>query len=726
MGSQEKPGGGTGQGLPPPDVIAKLPQDGGPDFNRLIFESSPYLLQHARNPVDWYAWGDDAFARAKKEDKPVLLSIGYSTCHWCHVMETESFENDEVADYLNEHFVSIKVDREQRPDIDRIYMEVTMAFNQGRGGWPMTVILTPEQKPFFAGTYFPKADFLRLLSTVVEAWQNDRQAIMDGPVTGIMALLNDTRLRPTVGELTPEVLEQAAQRLMSSFDETHGGFGGAPKFPASHNLIFLLRQWHRTGDEELLRAVELTLQKMRSGGIFDQIGFGFHRYSTDALWRVPHFEKMLYDQAMLTLAYTEAYEATGKDLYRRTAEEVLEYVSTVMSDEAGGFYSAQDADSEGEEGKYYLWSEDEIDDALTEQEATTAKAVFKTTGDGNYLEEATRRRDGRNVLERVRSLSDTAAKLGLTEEQLNESLRRIRAKMLKVRSARIPPGKDDKVLTDWNGMMIAAFARAGGVFDDPALVDRAKKAADFMLGTMRKKDGRLWHQYRNGALEGDGFLDDYAYLTLGLIELYQVDFDTKYLRAALDLARVMLDAFWDDERGGFFMTAEGSEKLIVRPKDAADSSFPSGNSVAALNLVRIARLTGDPTWEDRGREAMNAFGQIVATAPQAFTGMLIAFDYALGPSNEIVVVGPRDSDETRAMISALRNVYAPRTALLFKDTGGDGDSLGKLAEFTRILPEKDGKPTAYVCHDFVCELPTNDPAKAAEMLRSGAQVKGGG
>ncbi len=569
--------------------------------NRLVFEKSPYLLQHAFNPVDWFPWSAEAFEKAKEEDKPVFLSIGYSTCHWCHVMEKESFEDPEVAKLLNETFVCIKVDREERPDLDAAYMKVCQALT-GTGGWPLHVIMTPDKKPFFAATYIPKENrygqigIKQLTKRVSDLWASRRNELLDSAEKVINLLTEkeeetpQTRLSQELGEHT---LDEAFLELAQNYDPRHGGFGGAPKFPSPQNLTFLLRYWKRTGDAKALEMVETTLKSMRLGGIYDHLGFGFHRYSTDSKWLVPHFEKMLYDQAMLLMAYAEAFQATRKEEYKQTACEVITYVLQEMTDSQGGFYSAEDADSEGEEGKYYLWTEEQIRQLLPETEADIVQKVFNVEKLGNYEEATTGKKNGKNILFLSKPLAETAEDLKIPVSDLEKVIDAARQRLLAARSKRIRPSRDDKILTDWNGLMIAALAESARVFNKPEYALAAKKAADFIIGRMLDEEGRLYHRYREGNAAITGFLDDYAFLVWGLIELYETVFDAEYLKLAVEFAKRMFQQFWDEERGGFFQTANSSEVALVRNKDSHDGAYPSGNSAAAFDLVRLARLTGE-------------------------------------------------------------------------------------------------------------------------------------
>jgi uncharacterized protein YyaL (SSP411 family) len=689
--------------------------------NRLIREKSPYLLQHAHNPVDWYPWGDEAFDRARSENKPIFLSIGYSTCHWCHVMEKESFEDAEVAGLMNDLFVSIKVDREERPDIDGIYMTVCQMMT-GRGGWPLTIIMTPDGKPFYAATYIPRETrfnqigMLELVPRIEQVWE-ERKDEVENSAEKVSKLLGQVPEGGVSGEeLGEEVLAAAYGQLARSFDDRYGGFGSAPKFPTPQNLLFLLRYWKRTGDERVLQMVEKTLRSMRFGGIYDHIGFGFHRYSTDRKWLVPHFEKMLYDQAMLAMACTEAYQATGRDEYQETVRQIFEYVLRDMTAPEGGFYSAEDADSEGEEGKFYLWTEEEIRPVLSAEESALVIRVFNVEERGNFAEEATGKTTGRNILYLEEPFSAIAADLDIDYAELRDRVESARRKLFAVRERRVHPHKDDKVLTDWNGLMIAALAKAAQAFDEPRYAEAAGRSADFVLANLRDSTGRLLHRYRGGEAAIPGFLDDYAFLVLGLTELYEATFQLRYLRTALDLNTDMVRLFWDEKSGGFYFTADDAENLLFREKQIYDGAVPSGNSVAMLNLLRLGRMIADPGLEKRAAQLGGAFSAQVLQAPSAHTQLMVALDFGMGPSYEVVVVGDERADDTRAMLKAIRKQFVPNKVLLFRPGDVKSPEISKLAEFTRQQRSIKGKATAYVCLDYQCKLPTTDVEETLKLL----------
>ena len=690
--------------LPDAEAIAKLPADGGEEFNRLVFEHSPYLLQHARNPVDWRPWGEAAFAEAEKLGRPVLLSVGYATCHWCHVMERESFEDEEVAKLINENFIAVKVDREERPDIDEVYMTVTQAMT-GSGGWPMTVVMTPDKRPFFAGTYFPKNDragrpgFISVLNQLLKIWKDEPEKIEDVASNIASGLVEMTASRP--GDALPEdIVAKAVSQLAENYDKEFGGFGTAPKFPTPPVLSLLLRQHAHSGDPATLAMVEKTLTAMRLGGIYDQIGFGLHRYSTDREWLVPHFEKMLYDQALLSIALLDTYQVTQKPAYADNAKEIFTYVLRDMTAQDGGFFSAEDADSEGEEGTFYVWKYSEILEVLGDDDGKWFAETFQILPEGNFRDEATGEMPGTNIPHLKESPDAATAKRIAT---LRETLWTHREK-------RIHPLRDDKILTDWNGLMIAAFARGYRVLGNDAYLAAAETAADFALTTLRRPDGRLLKRARNGQAGLTAHLEDYAFLSWGLIELYQASFEPKYLKAALELTDTTLAHFWDDKDGGFFMTADDSEKLLVRAKKIYGGAIPSGNAVAASNLLKLARLTGRTELEERYESLIKAFSGDIAQQPSAFPQLLLAVDFAHSASKEIVIAGTAGAPDTVAMLAALRKPFIPNKVVLFRPDDSP-EAIVELASYASEQKSIEGKATAYVCESFTCKLPTNDPQK---------------
>jgi uncharacterized protein YyaL (SSP411 family) len=712
--------------------------------NRLGREKSPYLRQHARNPVDWNPWGSEAFERAKKEDKPVFLSVGYSTCHWCHVMERESFDDEEAARVLNETFVCIKVDREERPDLDQYYMSVCQAMT-GSGGWPLTIIMTPDKEPFFAGTYFPKTErwgrpgLMEIAPRVRELWTTRREDVLRSAGEITRAAHSERASKSLSTETSSAVLDEALGRLATDFDEAHGGFGGAPKFPAPHNLAFLLRMWKRTGRGDALEMVDRTLSAMRRGGLYDQLGFGFHRYSTDARWLVPHFEKMLYDQARLSRVYADAYLVTGKEEFRRTAFEILDYVLRDLTSPEGAFYSAEDADSEGEEGLFYLWTEKEIREVLGQNDSALALETFNVRTEGNFNEPG-RGPNGRNILhltppeDAIRGFSPKGGtgevpahkkappKKSGTEPRpspltLEDQLDRHRARLFLSREKRIHPFKDTKILTDWNGLMIAALAAAARITDDPRYLEAAVKAARFLLDKTRDREGRLFHVYSEGEARIPGFVDDYAFFIHGLVELHQTTFDPEYLRQALALLEAAKALFWDGRKGGFFFVPPDSE-LPFRKKELYDGAIPSGNSAMLMNLVRLARLTGNAGLEGMASEMATAFASEIGAHPRAFTAFLSGLDFAFGPSHEVVVVGRLDEEATRDLLKAVNGGYLPNVVVLFKPAEEPGPSLAEIAPFTEPMKPVDGRPAAYVCTGGRCLKPVMSPEELTRILNT--------
>jgi len=689
--------------------------------NRLINEKSPYLLQHAYNPVDWYAWGEEAFERARKENKPIFLSIGYSTCHWCHVMEHESFEDADVARLMNDAFISIKVDREERPDLDHVYMTVCQMLT-GSGGWPLTIVMTPDKKPFFAATYIPKetrwgrTGMMDLIPRIKTVWQTQYKNVLESSEKIIEALQAMEKEGPG-GDLGRPALDKAYQELAQRFDTKHGGFSESPKFPTPHNLLFLLRYWKRTGDSKALVMVEKTLQEMRLGGVYDQVGFGFHRYSTDKEWLLPHFEKMLYDQAMVAMAYLEAYQATGKEIYWQTAREIFTYVLRDMTSPEDGFYSAEDADSEGVEGKFYVWEEKEIRNILEKEDADLMIRLFNVEKNGNFKEEATGHSTGHNILHLKKSLPDIASELKLPVAELEKRLESARGKLFEVREKRVHPYKDDKILTDWNGLMIAALARGAQVLGEKTYSEAAENATRFILNNLRNSNRRLLHRYREGEAKIAAHLDDYAFFVWGLIELYEATFETRYLQAALELSEDMLKHFWDDKAGGFFFTPDDGEQLIVRKKELYDGALPSGNAVAMNNLLRLARFTGRSALDEKASKIDNAFSEQVKQIPSGYTQFLTAVDFGIGPSFEIVIAGPSGGKDTIEMLAALRKTFIPNRVLIFRPSEQKNPDIDAVAGFIKKHKAIDGKATAYVCQDHFCKMPTTEIDEMLKMIK---------
>jgi uncharacterized protein YyaL (SSP411 family) len=692
-------------------------------LNRLARETSPYLLQHASNPVDWHPWGEEAFEKARREDKPVFLSIGYSTCHWCHVMARESFEDPDVARLLNDAFVPVKVDREERPDIDHVYVAVCQLMT-GTAGWPLTIIMTPDGKPFFAGTYIPRqgrsgaVGLLELVPRIKGLWASRREKAL-GVGDEVAAVLARGPGAPGPAALGApvapvdfaEILDQGYAGLAEAFDEEHGGFGGAPKFPSPHNLLFLLRYWRRTGRAEALAMVEQTLWAMRAGGIFDHLGLGFHRYSTDEAWRVPHFEKMLYDQALLAMAYTEAAQATGKAEYAEVAREIITYVLRDLTSEEGAFYSAEDADSEGEEGRFYVWRADEIRQALGGTDAAVFARAYNVEETGNAGGHAAGLPPGANVLYFSPLATDAASDSCRDPLRAEGELAALRQKLFAWRAGRQRPRRDDKILTDWNGLMIAALAKAGRALDEPQYMEAARRAADYALSHLRAGDGRLLHVWSAGRARLAGNLDDYVFLAWGLLEVYQATFDAKYLKVALDISRTMVAHFSDPAGAGYYFSADDGEQLLVRQKQVYDGAVPSGNSAALLNLARLARLTGDQSLEAEAVRQAAWLARLAARSPLTHVHALVGLDFAAGPSQEVVVAGAAGGTDTRAMLLALATRFLPRAVVILIPTDEATPEIKRLAPFTERYTSLEGRSAAYVCRDFTCALPTTDSMK---------------
>jgi uncharacterized protein len=686
--------------------------------NRLAAETSPYLLQHAHNPVDWYPWGEEALERARAENKPILLSIGYSACHWCHVMEHESFENEEIARLMNENFVNIKVDREERPDLDQIYMNAVQMMT-GHGGWPMTVFLTPEGVPFYGGTYFPPEDrynmpgFPRVLIGVADAYRTKPDEVTQTAVTMLGELRRLGVARESGEGFSVELLDAAYRAVSRGYDPKHGGFGRAPKFPPAMTLEFLLRTHARTGDNQALEMVEHTSRKMAEGGMYDQLGGGFHRYSTDERWLVPHFEKMLYDNALLSRQYLHLYRQTGKDFYRRIVEETLDYVVREMTDESGGFYSTQDADSEGHEGKFFVWTVEEIKQVLGEADGALFCAYYDVTPQGNF--------EGKNILNVRRSLEDAARDAGVSVERLQEALERGRRELFAVRERRVKPGRDEKILTAWNGLMLAAFAEAAAGLEREDYLNTARRNAQFVLDNLRR-DGLLLRTYKDGRAKLNAYLEDYSFFADGLVALYEATGELVWIEEARAITERMVEEFWDETEGGFFYTGKSHEELIVRSKDYFDNATPSGNSVAAEVLLRLGLLTGN---EDYSRKAVTIFRLLRDTMtrhPTAFGRLLGALDFYLSRPKEIAVIGERGAPDTQALLREVRQRYLPNKVLA-QSVEGDSRAAGVvplLQDRTMI----EGKATAYVCEHYTCQRPVTSAAELGEQLKAMQKAEG--
>lgn len=680
--------------------------------NKLASELSPYLLQHKHNPVDWYPWSEEAFDKAKAENKPIFLSIGYSTCHWCHVMERESFEDAEVAKLMNDTFINIKVDREERPDVDHIYMTVCQMMT-GAGGWPLTILMTPVGKPFYAGTYFPKyargerPGIIDLITRTKEVWQT-HQAELAETADDIAEQLQNM-LPTTEGAVISEnIFRKAFHELAGTYDEFHGGFGTRPKFPVPHNLLFLMKHSRRANNDEALQMVINTLTRMRLGGIYDHVGFGFHRYSTDAKWFLPHFEKMLYDQAMLLNAYSEAYLQTKNELFRKTAYEIIEYINRDLLSPEGAYYSAEDADSEGEEGKFYVWEIEEIREHLIGNVELVSE-LFGIEESGNFLDEATREKNGKNHF----SLKDTIANFAKSRDldlvELNSKLENIRQILLSERSKRIRPHLDDKILTDWNGLITAALANAGKIFADDEFIAYAERTYSFIKSKMFTPDGGLYHRFRDGIAGIDGMIDDYAYTISALLELFSATAKSEYLADAIKLTDYLIEHF-QDSKGGFFFTSDLAEKLIVRKKEIYDGAIPSGNSIMLANLVKLSKITGNTAYIDIADKATKAFAGSVTAAPSAYTSFLLGLDSLILQNGEIVIVGtePR-SDFMKALYAELKSSY-----IVIVKTSGNSLLLGEHLKNNVAI---DGKITAYICNNFTCSEPISGDEEILAKIR---------
>ena len=686
--------------------------------NRLLAETSPYLQQHAHNPVDWYPWGDEALQRAKDLDRPIFLSVGYSSCHWCHVMERESFEDEEIARLMNEHFVNIKVDREERPDLDSIYMSAVQIMT-GSGGWPMSVFLTPELKPFWGGTYFPptgrlgRPGFRHILSQIATAYRDDRPKVEEAAstLTGYLVDAEAGGGSEPESELPgEEVLFAAVQHAVRTFDSAHGGFGPAPKFPRSIEISGLLRHHARTGDSHVLLLCEKTLESMALGGIYDQDGGGFHRYSTDAVWLVPHFEKMLYDNALLARAYLEAYQATGRELYQRIAREVLDYVLREMTDDSGGFYSATDADSEGEEGKFFVWTPGQVIQELGADDGRAFCELYGVTEGGNF-------EHGTSIPHVARSVEAVARGLGVAPADLERRLPGMRARLLAARESRVKPFRDEKVITAWNGLMISALARGYQMLEEPRYLDAAKKAAS-LLGSELEREGKLHRTRKAGKAQVPGYLDDYSYLADALIDVYEATFDPVWLARARLLTDALLESFWDVRDGGFFYTALHHTHLLCRRKDPLDNATPSGNGVAAMVLLRLALLTGVADYREKANELLRGARVFLEKAPMAMSSTILALDWLLHPPLEIAIVGDMSSPEGKRLLRAVHRQFLPRR-ILASSPAPVPPGVAELVPFLQGKASLLDRPTAYVCKDSTCQAPVTREAELARLLAAG-------
>ncbi|HJX38750.1 MAG TPA: thioredoxin domain-containing protein [Anaerolineae bacterium] len=679
--------------------------------NRLIDETSPYLLQHAHNPVDWYPWGEEAFRKARAEDRPILVSIGYSSCHWCHVMAHESFEDEDTARLMNEHFVNIKVDREERPDVDAIYMRAVVAIT-GRGGWPLTVFLTPDRQPFFGGTYFPPQArhglpaFRQVLLSVARSYRERKEEILRS-AQGVVSRIISQDLTPAAPqmELSAVVLDQSLRRFSERFDPRQGGFGAAPKFPQAMVLGFLLREYYRSGNTLALRIVERTLEKMARGGLYDQVGGGFHRYSVDDRWLVPHFEKMLYDNALLSRVYLRAYHTTGKPLYRRTAEETLDYVAREMTSEEGGFYSSQDADSEGEEGKFFVWTAEEIKAALGDEDGDLFNQYFGVTEAGNF--------EGKNVLSVPRDLDVVAHLAQVPMERLEDVVSRGRGQLFSLREQRVHPQRDEKVITSWNGLMLASFAEAARVLDEQRYQQIAVRNADFLLRELQG-NGQLYRIYAGGQRKVRGYLEDYASLIGGLLALYEATFDQRWFLEARALAEEMIPRFKDSLGAGFYDT-DGEEELITRPRDWQDGALPSGNSLAADVLLRLTALTGAGEYEELAQGILAVMSPTMAQHPLSFGHLLSVLNFYLSPPEEIAIVGDPSEDDSQELLKVVYARYRPSKVVAVGLPSDEEEGPIPLLAGRRAVR---GHATAYVCRRFACQQPVTTPRDLAAQLRT--------
>ena len=682
--------------------------------NRLINETSPYLLQHANNPVDWYAWGDEAFEAAKKLNRPIFLSIGYSTCHWCHVMAHESFSSEHIAKIMNDHFISFKVDREDRPDVDAVYMNAVQAMTGG-GGWPLSVFLTPGGKPFYGGTYYPPTDkygrpgFDKILVSIADAWDTRQEEITES-ADKMTQFLAGAKATSQQEKLTPAMLESTFTFFARTFDKTNGGFGTAPKFPQPSNLSMLMTYWRRSGNQQALEMVTTTLDKMATGGIHDHLGGGFHRYSVDAVWLVPHFEKMLYDQALLSRAYLQAFQITDDEEYSQIARDIFDYILRDMTDSEGGFYSAEDADSEGKEGTFYLWTPKEINALLSKEQAKVFSDYYGVEEKGNFEEEST-------ILSVKMTIDDLAKKHNISTDMAKQLLEKSRRILFSTREKRIRPHRDEKIITGWNGLMISSFAMGGRILEEEKYTRAAQRSAEFVLSNLRTK-GRLRRFFGKGKAVGLAYLDDYAFLIRGLIDLYETDFDPKWLIEAKALADRMIELFEDTEKGGFFMTGSDSEDLIVRTKPSWDGAVPSANSIAALALLRLGQITMNNQYIDQAKKTLGAFSIQLEQSGASLTEMLMAVDFYLGPRQEIVIAGNPGDAKTKQITKLVGSKFLPTAVTMLHLSGQGGKEIEKIVPFIENQIMINNQATVYVCENYICKQPINDIDKLNKILSS--------
>lgn len=720
------------------DFAHKLAQGRKP--NRLIHEKSPYLLQHAFNPVDWYPWGEEAFEKARRENKPIFLSIGYSTCHWCHVMERESFENDSIAAIMNEHFVCIKVDREERPDVDKVYMTVVQGLT-GSGGWPLSAWLTPDLKPYYAGTYFPpdarygRPGFPQLLLQLSRAWQEQREKVLESSEQIINALqehaASSDSSQPVQFELS---MRTAFAQFLQSYDERLGGFGGAPKFPRPSVFNFLLRYYARHQNPQALEMVLNTLRHMWAGGMYDHLGGGFHRYSVDAYWRVPHFEKMLYDQAQLVWVYLEAYQITHEPFYAQAATDILDYVLRDMTHPDGGFYSAEDADSapdpqhpeEKEEGAFYMWRKQEIVDLLGERDAEIFNYLYGVSDSGNTISDPQGEFHDRNVLYAAYTPAEAAKRFGISEAEISKVIERCRAQLFEHREQRPRPHLDDKIITAWNGLMISAFSRAYQVLGERMYLEAALRAASFVLAkNFDPATNTLKRRYRDGEAKYPGHLDDYAYFKLGLLDLYEASFDISWLQVAAALTETQNRIFTDEKEGGFFDSSGEDKSILLRMKEEYDGAEPSGNAIAASNLLRLAQMLDRPDWQVLAEKTLHAFARRLERMPHAAPQTLAAMDFMLDKPKQIIIAGKPHADDTKILLQAVHERFIPNKILLLADGGEGQNYLGARLPIIQSMTLIDGKATAYVCENYACQLPVNEVNALVKLLHDdgGLQAK---
>ncbi|MBX2990020.1 MAG: thioredoxin domain-containing protein [Bacteroidetes bacterium] len=700
-----------------------------PKQNRLAREKSPYLLQHANNPVDWYPWGDEAFAKARLEDKPIFLSVGYSTCHWCHVMERESFEVESIAGIMNDLFVNIKVDREERPDVDKVYMTALQAMGEN-GGWPMSMFLTPDLKPFFGGTYFPpenrygRIGFPELLQRISQIWKNERERVAES-ANGITQFLHDLPAAMKETEsLDIAFLQTCFTQATKNYDTQFGGFGSGPKFPRPVVFNFLLRYFNRTGEPQALDMTVQSLRQMSNGGMYDHLGGGYHRYSVDGEWRVPHFEKMVYDQAQICIALADAYSITGDPFFERRLRETLAYVLRDLTDTGGGFYSAEDADSrltdaadETGEGAFYIWSKREIDEALGD-EARIFNFYYGVEESGNALNDPQHEFTGKNILYVAATSAETAAFARVSEAEVEARLEHARQQLFDIRSRRSRPHLDDKIITAWNGLMISACARAAQALNETAYAQAAERAATFVMDNLFNQDTHtLYRRYRDGEAKFDAYLDDYAFLTQGLIDLYETSFEPCWLQQAMRLTEKQIELFWDEAAGGFFDTTGNDGSILVRMKEQYDGAEPTGNSVAVMNLLRLSVMTDNRDWRVKAGRTLKAFGDVLQKSPFTMPQMAAAFDFSLDGVKQIVIAGRRHDEATGKMIKEIHSRYLPNSVILLAEEAPQMN-FGSAGAFLKSISMIDEKPTAYVCENFVCRLPTTDIAKMINLLES--------